>query len=111
MSLTQTATRNRNRLISASEKDAQRIITAYGLMAERIKDKVDLLMLELKDTEYTVASVKKSKRYKELVTTLSEELARFWIYMEVELQSIKARSAEQGKADAINQLKERVNGT
>ena len=79
-------------------------------MAERIKDKVDLLMLELRDTEYTVASVKKMKRYKELENTLREELTKFWTYMEVELQSIMARSAEQGKADAINQLKEQVNG-
>lgn len=114
MEIVDLAKRNRNRLDATSQKDLERLIAAYGLMSKRLKDKLDLLMLELKDTEYTVASVKKMKRYKEFVNAVNDEFKKFNSYLEVELDGIVSRSESQGKADAIASIKvmlnERING-
>lgn len=90
------AKRNRNRLDATSQKDLERLIASYGLMSKRLKDKLDLLLLELGED----VNIKKSKRYKDFINALGSEYDKYNTYLQTEIESIVAKSQAQAKLDA-----------
>jgi SPP1 gp7 family putative phage head morphogenesis protein len=99
----------RSRLDAQNEADLQRLISAYGRMSQRLKDKVDLLVLELeRDPAQAIANM---QRYKDLVTALNTEFAKYNVYLEIELDRIAAEARAQALLDSqkliLEQLKAR----
>ncbi len=90
--------KQRARLDTQSEADLQRLISAYGLMSQRLRDKVDLLLLELERNPD--ANITQMRRYHDLVDTLNAEFARYDAYLEVELEQIQAQAQAQARLDS-----------
>lgn len=90
----------RERLDRQSEQDIVRLIEAYGLMSERLKDKVDLLLLEIERNPD--ANIVQMQRYKDLTKALFEEYKRFEAYMETELQTIASKAESQARLDSTS---------
>jgi SPP1 gp7 family putative phage head morphogenesis protein len=67
-------------------------------MSQRLKDKVDLLLLEIERNPGV--NVTATQRYKDLIKALKAEYDKFAVYLETELEGIIARSEAQGKSDA-----------
>ena len=91
--------KHRARLDKQSEVDVKRLINAYGLMSSRIKDKADLLLLEHERAK-TGVPIEGTRRYKEFIKVLSEELQKYFTYLETELEGIEARARAQSKTDS-----------
>jgi hypothetical protein len=96
----------RDRLDRQSEADLERLISAYGRMSQRLKDKVDLLILELERDP--AQAVKNMSRYSELVAALNSEFAKYNVYLETELERIAAAAQVQAQADAVALIKSSI---
>jgi len=88
----------RARLDKQSQQDLDRLINAYGLMSQRLKDKVDLLLLEIERNPD--ANIMQMKRYKDLVTALNAEFTKYDTYLETELEAIQAKAQSQARLDS-----------
>jgi SPP1 gp7 family putative phage head morphogenesis protein len=99
----------RKRLDAQSADDIDRLVSAYGRMSQRLKDKVDLLLMEIERDPALV--VTKTERYTELVAALNEEFAKYNVYLETELERIAAEASAQAAIDSralvLQQLKDR----
>ena len=89
--------KHRTRLDRQSEADLARLIAAYGNMSQRLKDKVDLLLLELERNPN--ANIAQMARYKELVQALNSEFVKYNTYLEIELERITAEARSQARLD------------
>jgi SPP1 gp7 family putative phage head morphogenesis protein len=93
----------RNRLDVVSERDLQRLISAYTSLAGRLKDKIDLLMLELEKAgieTLTAGQVAKMSRFTQLISAIEAELAKYNIYLETELSQIAKAAMSQAILDS-----------
>lgn len=100
------AIKYRARLDAQSAEDLQRLIDAYGLMARRLKDKVDLLVLEIASSgieNITTGQISRMARYKDLLEALQRELAQYDSYLAVELDRIANAALAQANLD-VQQL-------
>ena len=82
------AVRFRARLDAASTRDLERLINAYTSLAGRLKDKIDLLVLQLEKMgieNITTGQVARMSRYTQLVNAIADELGKYGIYLETEL--------------------------
>lgn len=94
------AIRYRLRLDSASQRDLDRLIAAYEQLAGRLKDKIDLLVMELAaNLELTTGQVARMGRYKDLVTAIANELQKYGVYLETELGGIANAALSQSVLD------------
>jgi hypothetical protein len=88
----------RARLDKQSDVDLARLIVAYGNMTQRLKDKVDLLILELERNPDS--DIKQMRRYHDLVDALNAEFERYDMYLETELESIVSNARSQARLDS-----------
>ena len=88
----------RARLDKQNAADLDRLINAYGLMSARLKDKVDLLLLEIERNPG--ANITQMRRYNDLVDALNSEFARYDAYLETELQRITTEAQSQARLDS-----------
>ena len=88
----------RARLDKQNAADLGRLINAYGLMSARLKDKVDLLLLEIERNPD--ANITQMRRYNDLVDALNSEFARYDAYLETELQRITTEAQSQARLDS-----------
>lgn len=94
------AIRYRLRLDSASRRDLERLIAAYEQLASRLKDKIDLLVMELAaNPELTTGQVARMGRYKDLVRAVADELQKYGVYLETELGGIANAALSQSVLD------------
>jgi len=88
----------RARLDKQNAADLDRLINAYSLMSARLKDKVDLLLLEIERNPD--ANITQMRRYNDLVDALNSEFARYDAYLETELQRITTEAQSQARLDS-----------
>ena len=62
-------------------------------------DKQDLFLMELGDGEWTQAQVRKMDRYKQLLSTITDELNKYNQYLSVELNNIANNAVSQSILD------------
>ena len=90
----------RNRLDAASEADLQRLINAYGQLAQRLQDKIDLLVQELLlNPEVTTGQVARMDRYSQLIKAVASEMQKYGNYLETELGGIAQAALNQSTID------------
>jgi hypothetical protein len=96
------ALKYRNQLDAASEADIQRLIDAYGALAQRLQDKIDLLVAELTaNPDITTGQIARMSRYTDLLKATSAELQKYGNYLEVELGGIANNALAQSTRDAL----------
>lgn len=92
----------RARLDAASQVDLDRLIAAYAQLAQRLQDKIDLLVQELLlNPGMTPAQIGRMARYKDLVEAVAAELQKYGVYLETELSVIARAALAQSEADAF----------
>jgi hypothetical protein len=95
------AAKFRYRLDNASEADLTRLVNAYGQLAERLKDKIDLLTMELEaNPDLTSTQVARMSRYQDLIAAVAGELQKYGVYLETELGGIANNALAQSTSDA-----------
>jgi len=78
----------------------ERLINSYGLIYERVQDKVDLLLAQMADGQVTGSAVKRLERYKDLMQLINRELSRYQEYAGMEMQTVARNAVEVGIKDA-----------
>lgn len=109
----QTAVKYRSRLDATNAADLERLVNTYGMLAERLKDKVDLLVLELEQAgieNLTTGQVARMSRYKDLLRALAAELEKYGAYLEVELGGIANQALAQSTLDATRLISMAMQG-
>jgi hypothetical protein len=95
------AVKYRYRLDRMSQYDLDRLIAAYKGLAGRLKDKIDLLVLELEKLgPITGGQLARAQRYKQLMDAIASELEKYSVYMDTELKTIAQAALSQATLDA-----------
>jgi hypothetical protein len=90
------AKRFRRDLEREEAKALQRLIDSYGLIYERVQDKVDLLISQIAEQGLSKGGVKRLERYKELQQILRRELTRYQYFVGMEMQTVSLNAVEVG---------------
>jgi hypothetical protein len=102
------AIKYRYRLDAQSGADIERLLAAYKSMAARLKDKIDLLIAEIEKAgvdNLTRAQVAKMSRYTQLIAAIRDELNKYNIYLETELNGIANTALLQATRDIQNLIR------
>jgi hypothetical protein len=98
-----TAAKYRARLDKQSADDIKRLIDAYTAMAARLKDKIDLLVLEIEAAgmeNLAVEQVARMERYKELMKAIKTELGTYGNYLKTDIDRIAREAISQATLDS-----------
>jgi hypothetical protein len=97
-------------------KDAQamnRLISAYRSVFNRLKDKIDLLVVEIEKAGGTLTpgQVARMERYTQLITQAAEELRDYQAITKAEIEAVSRFGISQGVTDARNLMSVAATGT
>jgi hypothetical protein len=97
-------------------KDAQamnRLISAYQRIYGKLKDKIDLLVMEIEKAGGTLApgQVARMERYTQLITQAAEELRDYQAITKAEIEAVSRFGISQGVTDARNLMSVAATGT
>jgi len=105
-SITDLARKFRDALLRDDAAAMGRLVTAYQQLYGRLKDKIDLLLLELaKYDSLTRSQVQNMARYGELIKAIERELSTYQEYARVEISTSARRAIESAIADSSKYLK------
>ena len=100
----------RNVLLSKDKQILNRLVSTYTSMYARLKDKIDLLVMDIAATQPTQAELLKLYRYKDLMAQIEGELLEYQGFTAVELRAAAEAGVKLGADSAQGLLSTAVYG-